>query len=135
MGVSIRTGLLVIMASGTSTCGSAVATKPVLGESVTAQTLARSGNEALREGHFREADRLFDQAVAVIGSSYEDPTVIDDTGQKLVLAQAEARSGHFSTAAHLKAGIVQDRLELITRDQPYSDCAHEWWGRVCKVRK
>lgn len=79
-----------------------------------AQTLAADGHTALDAGRFEEAAHLFDQSIAAIGTTYQKPGVIDDTGMKLTLSEAEARKANWPVAANLKAKVAEARLAFLS---------------------
>lgn len=73
---------------------------------------AQAGETALAAGEVDEALALFDRALAELGDGYRRAGVVDDTGMKLTLAEAEARRGNARTAANLKKAVLEARLAL-----------------------
>ena len=69
-------------------------------------TRAQSANE------LAQASAFLDKAIANLGNDYTSPKVIDDTGMKLTLATAEARSGKLAAAVTLKKRVIEARLEM-----------------------
>lgn len=69
-------------------------------------------NQAYDAGRFEEASGLYDQAIAAVGGSYARAGVIDDTGQKLAIAKAQAGKGEWRSAASLKKSVIEARLSL-----------------------
>lgn len=75
------------------------------------RTLAEA-NRAQSANELERAAAFLDKAIANLGSDYVSPKVIDDTGMKLTLAGAEARSGKLAVAVTLKKRVVEARLEM-----------------------
>ena len=75
------------------------------------RTLAEA-NRAQSANELEQASAFLDKAIATLGSDYVSPKVIDDTGMKLTLANAEARSGKLAVAVTLKKRLLEARLEM-----------------------
>jgi hypothetical protein len=75
------------------------------------RTLAEA-NRAQLANELEQANAFLDKAIANLGSDYASPKVIDDTGVKLTLANAEAGSGKLAAAATLKTRVLEARLEM-----------------------
>lgn len=75
------------------------------------RTLAEA-NRAQSANELEQAGAFLDKAIANLGSDYASPKVIDDTGMKLTLAGAEARSGKLAVAVTLKKRVLEARLEM-----------------------
>jgi hypothetical protein len=110
---SIRSSLIVVslLTMTSAGCGRPQVHKEV--NVAEARALTAEGKKALAGGDMKKAANLFDQAIALIGSSYARPDLLDDSGLKLVLSKAEARKSNWSVAAHLKENVVDSRLALL----------------------
>ena len=75
------------------------------------RTLAEA-NRAQSANQLEQAEQFLDKAIAALGSDYVSPKTIDDTGMKLTLANAEARSGKRAAAVTLKKRVLESRLEM-----------------------
>ena len=75
------------------------------------RTLAEA-NRAQSANELEQAGAFLDKAIAALGSDYASPKTIDDTGMKLTLANAEARSGKLAVAVTLKKRVLESRLEM-----------------------
>ena len=78
------------------------------------RTLAEA-NRAQSANELEQASAFLDKAIANLGTDYASPKVIDDTGMKLTLAGAEARSGKLAAAVTLKKRVVEARLEMFRK--------------------
>ena len=78
------------------------------------RTLAEA-NRAQSANELEQASAFLDKAIANLGSDYVSPKVIDDTGMKLTLAGAEARSGKLAVAVTLKKRVLEARLEMFRK--------------------
>ena len=78
------------------------------------RTLAEA-NRAQSANDLEQASAFLDKAIANLGSDYASPKVIDDTGMKLTLAGAEARSGKLAAAVTIKKRVVEARLEMFRK--------------------
>jgi hypothetical protein len=75
------------------------------------RTLAEA-NRAQSANELERASQFLDKAIVNLGSDYVSPKVIDDTGMKLTLANAEARGGKLAAAVTLKKRVLEARLEM-----------------------
>jgi hypothetical protein len=75
------------------------------------RTLAEA-NRAQSANELEQAEQFLDKALAALGGDYLSPKVIDDTGMKLTLANAEARNGKHAVAVTLKKRVLEARLEM-----------------------
>lgn len=78
------------------------------------RTLAEA-NRAQSANELEQAGAFLDKAIANLGSDYASPKVIDDTGMKLTLANAEARAGKLAAAVTLKKRVLEARLEMFRK--------------------
>jgi hypothetical protein len=77
---------------------------------VKAKELFESGKASRAQGNEEAAIRDFSAAVEALGTVYQSPAVIDDTGMKLTLARHEANLGHLPVAATLYERVMESRL-------------------------
>jgi hypothetical protein len=75
------------------------------------RTLAEA-NRAQSANQLEQAEAFLDKAIAALGGDYISSKTIDDTGMKLTLANAEARSGKRAVAVTLKKRVLEARLEM-----------------------
>jgi hypothetical protein len=75
------------------------------------RTLAEA-NRAQSANQLEQAEQFLDKAIVALGGDYLSPKVIDDTGMKLTLANAEARAGKLAGAVTLKKRVLESRLEM-----------------------
>lgn len=78
------------------------------------RTLAEA-NRAQSANELEQASAFLDKAIANLGTDYASPKFIDDTGMKLTLANAEARSGKLAAAVTIKKRVVEARLEMFRK--------------------
>lgn len=60
----------------------------------------------------RGADAALAGAIRALGTGYAPAGTIDDTGQKLVLADGQLRRGRVADAAGTRRRVLAERLEL-----------------------
>jgi malonyl CoA-acyl carrier protein transacylase len=77
-----------------------------------ATRLAAQAEAALEAGRAKEASRLYDEAIDVIGTRYQRTDTFDDTSMRLILSGAEAGKGDWNRAANLKRSVAETRLAL-----------------------
>ena len=75
------------------------------------RTLAEA-NRVLTAQDFDRALAMFEKGLADLGTDYATAKTIDDTGMKLILANAEAAKGKPAVAANLKKRVLEARLEM-----------------------
>jgi Flp pilus assembly protein TadD len=79
------------------------------------ETLVAAASNEEKRGNFEKANSLLDNALSLIGDSYIRPDVLDDTGLKLALAQAEIQNGDFEKAVALKKSVITSRRAMLAR--------------------
>lgn len=77
--------------------------------------LLGQGDEAVRVEKHQEAIGFFEAALSAIGDQYIDPAVLDDSGQKLVLAIARKNLGELPQAAAMYRAVLKVRLDMLER--------------------
>lgn len=87
-------------------------------EDMTTKDYFDRGKKLREQGNNEAAIREFSTALEMLGDSYQHPSVIDDTGTKLALAQHEAERGNVQVAATLYERVVASRLALQERLHP-----------------
>jgi hypothetical protein len=71
------------------------------------------GRAVAAERQFAAAVDSFKKGIQVLGKSYLDPaTTLDDTGMKIVLAQAKENEGKLETASAILQRVLETRLSL-----------------------
>ncbi|QYK04374.1 hypothetical protein [Shewanella zhangzhouensis] len=71
--------------------------------------------QAISDGDYETALSQSNQGLLLVGDAYSDPKAVDDTGMKLVLAEAAERKGELRHAAHLKFRALESRLVMLKR--------------------
>lgn len=61
---------------------------------------------------FNEAIAILNDDINAIADSYISENILDSTGMKLVLANAEEAKGNLETATHLKRNILNTRIDI-----------------------
>lgn len=56
---------------------------------------------------------LADQVITAIGSRYNDPHALDDTGLKLSLADTHRMNGHIDTSARIRVSMAASRMSAL----------------------
>ncbi len=80
-----------------------------------ATLLFERGSQALSNDEHGAAIKDFRAGIAALGSSYRSPSVIDDTGMKLVLAEGEEANGRLKVAANVLSRVLESRLALYAK--------------------
>ncbi|PWF61415.1 hypothetical protein CBX96_21025 [Shewanella sp. BC20] len=75
--------------------------------------LLDSSRKAMIELKYEVALEMENRALNLIGDSYQDPSVMDDTGMNIVFANAAERRGEYKKAASLKLRALESRLETL----------------------
>lgn len=70
---------------------------------------------ALAQREYARADDLAALALRNIGSRYYDPDSLDDTGQRLSLADWSRRQGDEATSAKIRVRMARSRLQALGR--------------------
>lgn len=68
-------------------------------------------------GNFAQSVRTCKSAIDLLGSSYSDPELIDDTGTKLGLAKVKENEGDLRAASNLYVSALESRLS-VARSKP-----------------
>lgn len=61
---------------------------------------------------WQKAVEAWDAALKALESSYADPRVLDDTGLKLLAAEALQKEGQWEKSAKMKRRLLLERLKL-----------------------
>jgi hypothetical protein len=78
-----------------------------------ASELLQSADAARRAGDHGLALKLVRDGLRVIGPSYADERVIDDTGMRLVLCDVEENKGNVEGAFKFCRTVLQSRLSML----------------------
>lgn len=106
-------GVLLLLATATPAFAQAPDPAAVCREAVArALPTLDLADRALRRGDALNAGSLYDTALQSVGTAYQAPGRIDDTGQRLALAAAERRRGRVRPGAELKRRVLVERLRL-----------------------
>ena len=62
-----------------------------------------------------QANTLLKQAFEQLGERYQSPDVIDETGMRLVLADAQERAGAWPAATSIRSRMLETRLQMLQR--------------------
>ena len=73
----------------------------------------RSGQRSLAKADYAATLAICKTGLAQLGDSYYDPKVVDDSGQKLVLAQIYERDGALKTAATIYCNVLSGRIQIM----------------------
>lgn len=108
----------VILAGGCTRAGGDAGEVPNPGDvdaaiSKQANELLQSADAAQRAGDHRLALKLVRDGLRVIGPSYADERVIDDTGMRLVLCDVEEQKGDVEGALGFCRTVLESRLSLL----------------------
>ncbi len=79
-----------------------------------ARILESADQAALRED-WVEANALLKRGLEMLGSRYVSSGAIDETGMKLVLAEAEEKRGALDNAARMRRRILSERLTALQK--------------------
>ncbi|AZS49447.1 hypothetical protein DM558_01035 [Entomomonas moraniae] len=66
----------------------------------------------ITDKEFKKAISLFDDGIKKIGNQYYSTDIQDDTGMKLILANAEEKKGNLERAAYLKRNVLEARIQI-----------------------
>jgi hypothetical protein len=72
----------------------------------------RRGDAYARDGLAQQAAASFREGVRALGNHYQHPDTIDDTGMKLVLADANERKREYAVAATLLGRVLESRIQM-----------------------
>lgn len=75
--------------------------------------LLDSSRKAVLELKFEIALEMENRALNLLGDSYQDPRVMDDTSMNIVFADSAERRGEYKNAANLKLRVLESRLESL----------------------
>ena len=88
------------------------------GDLLTLSKQLGQGNTLLSNKDYKKAIALFNEGIQTIGDRYYASGLQDDTGTKLLLANAEEKNSNLERAAYLKRSVFESRLtELKNRSQ------------------
>ena len=88
-----------------------IRTLPEIGSQ--AQKLLTNGESCIAKSDWQCANDNLKQGIALLGENYVDRRIIDDTDQKLMLAQMEESKGNLKVSANLYGRVLTNRLELL----------------------
>ena len=77
-----------------------------------AETEITNANRFIAEHDWVAANVCLRRGLAAIGGDYVPEGVIDETGTRLVLADAKEREGDLSTAVTLRRRVLENRIAL-----------------------
>jgi hypothetical protein len=78
-----------------------------------AAELLGAAEQAMAREEWPLANRLMQQGLTTLGEDYALAGVIDETGSRLILADAAARKQALSQAAHLRFNVLRARIDLM----------------------
>ncbi|WP_299599684.1 hypothetical protein [uncultured Microbulbifer sp.] len=79
---------------------------------VRVESLLAQGNAEIEKGKYEAAYHSCTQGIAGLGNTYLSQKVIDDTGQKLVLAEVSAKEGNYKVASAISCSSLSSRVFL-----------------------
>ncbi len=86
-----------------------------------AQSFFYKGEDSLNRNQLEKAKSLIEAALRHLGKSYQSPTTIDDTGQKLAAAREMIKQGNTKKGLQMMLNMLKVRLDLfIKKSQPQS---------------
>lgn len=74
--------------------------------------LMRQADAASAKQDWVAANDAWLKGLNTLGDRYASPDAVDDTGMRLVAAEAEERRGNLNTAATIRQRVLQTRLDL-----------------------
>ncbi|WP_139304873.1 hypothetical protein [Microbulbifer marinus] len=74
------------------------------------KSLLEQGYAAIGNGKYESAYHSCTQGIVELGYTYFSPKIIDDTGQKLVLAEVSAKEGNYKMASALSCRSLNSRV-------------------------
>lgn len=77
------------------------------------QLLLECAEQQIKNSEFEKAIKTLYKGLELIGSDYESPLTIDDTGQKLTLAKIEEKNGRYNVAANLLRNVLTARVNIL----------------------
>lgn len=80
-----------------------------------AKRLLECANQFIDDSHFKKAIKRLHLGITLIGSDYSSPETIDDTDQKIALANFEEDKKRYSIAANLLRNVLADRLSTLAQ--------------------
>lgn len=75
----------------------------------------KAAEQAIENKEWASANTLLKRGLDIVGDRHTTPDSIDDSGMKLVLAEAEEKKGALHTAAHIRRSVLASRLSLLRR--------------------
>lgn len=85
------------------------------------ETLLNTAEQALERQEWPLANVLLKRGLDTLGDRYTTSNTIDDSGMKLVLADAEERKGNLQTSAQIRQSVLASRLSLFISKQQHPD--------------
>ncbi|WP_237059078.1 hypothetical protein [Microbulbifer sediminum] len=76
------------------------------------ESLLAQGNAEIGKGKYEVAYHICTQGIVDLGNAYVSPSAIDDTGQKLVLAEVSAEEGNYKVASAVSCSSLNSRVSL-----------------------
>lgn len=81
------------------------------------ETLLNTAEQALERQEWPLANVLLKRGLDTLGDRYTASNTIDDSGMKLVLADAEEKKGNLQTSAQIRQSVLASRLSLFVNKQ------------------
>ena len=85
-----------------------------------AGNLQAQATDSVRRGLFKDAAKLFGDALEALGYSYRTD-ILDDSNLKLALAREDEKRGEYRAAATIRKSILSDRLR-VSRPETSPEC-------------
>ena len=79
------------------------------------QTELRAADQAMSGSEYLRANDIAELVIRKIGDRYIQQITLDDSGQRLSLADALQRRGDLKVAANIRIGTARTRLDLLTQ--------------------
>lgn len=79
------------------------------------QTELRAADQAMSGSEYLRANDIAELVIRKIGDRYIQQITLDDSGQRLSLADALQRRGDLKVAANIRIGTARARLDLLTQ--------------------
>lgn len=80
---------------------------------VAAQASLAAADATMKNKDWEAANRRLLEGLKTLGDRYVLPASIDETGMKLVAAEAEEKNGRLENAAQMRRRILQTRLDML----------------------
>ena len=77
-----------------------------------ARAQLHDGNVSLSAGSYAHASEACLRGIEIIGDEYYSVETLDHTGQKLIVANIQARDGNLKAAASVRCSMLATRIDL-----------------------